>query len=785
MYDTSPHGYYLVQAMRLGVEEINNSSRLLPNVTLGYEIYDTCSPSSNMYATLSLLSQGGGEGCCDARQLVVAANYTHFLPKVVGVIGPDTSENAFTTASLLGVFCMPEASYEASSKMLSNKRVFPSFLRTIPSDQLQVDAMVRLLKAFGWTWVALVGSDNNYGLQGLQMLHEAAPQEGICFAYQGVIPASSAEVARMVLEVVASGANVVAIFANKRNALLFLREATRQNVTGKVWLGTEDWSLATEIWEIPGVQGIGTVLGLTVHQAHLSGMKAFEAAFAASEEAGAHPEHGGDAASCRNCKERCGQRFSRFRKLPDRQEPSPYDTQGAFNVYSAVYVMAHALHRLLGCQTGVCQKGTVYPWQLLKEVKRVNFSLNHRQIYFDANGDPLVGYNLVLWTWAGQEWNYTVVGSFDRNPDRLSIHKDRLLWHTEDNQVPVSVCSKECGMGEQKVQQGMHHCCFHCVGCSPGTFLNRSDPYTCQKCQKDQWSPGRSEACFDRTVVFLLWDDPISAALLAANTLLLLLVAATAGIFTRNRHTPVVKSAGGWMCFAMLGSLACACLSLYCFFGAPGHFACLLRLSVYNTCLTGCLSCMAARSVQIVIVFKMAARAPGLYGAWRRYHGSGLLIGAITGLQGTMVLTSLSISPSAPYKNYEAFEEMILLECGQGNTVIPVFWTIFNSLLGVACFTISYMGKDLPNSYNEAKCITFSNLIYFVSFITYTTAASIYKGKYLPAIHIATLLSTLAGIFGGYFTPKAYVILFHSHLNTNQHFQMSIQSYTKRVNAAG
>ncbi|XP_044275610.1 taste receptor type 1 member 1 [Varanus komodoensis] len=767
--------------MRFAVEEINNSSRLLPNVSLGYEIYDSCLPSTTMYATLSILSQGGGS-CHSHQHVAVAANYTWYLPKAVAAIGPDNSEDALLVASLLGIFRMPEVSYEASSPTLSLKRVYPSFLRTIPSDHVQVHALVRLLKKFNWAWVAVVGSNNNYGHQGLQMLHDTAAREGICFAYQGVMPvdqdAGSAELEAVVRGVVASRVNVTVIFANKHSAAPFFQEVVRQNVTGRVWVGTEDWTLATGAWQIPGIRDIGTIMGMAIKQTCLPEMAAFDAASSLGC---------GRATDCWNRGEACSQRCSRFCRpgSPDgRLEPSPYDVQGAFGVYSAVYAVAHGLHRLLHCQRGVCHKDVVYPWQLLTEMKRVNFSLRNRWIDFDPRGDALAGYDVVMWRWAGQAWNCSVVGSFSRNPNRLSIDGDALQWHTQANQVPVSACSEDCGVGEQKVPQGVHRCCFHCVGCLPGTFLNRSDSYTCQRCGEDQWSPARSETCFARTSVFLAWDDHVSVALLIATTVLTLLVAGAMAVFFRNLRTPIVKSAGGCLCFAMLGSLAFASTSLYWHFGAPDRVACLVRAPLYNVSFTVCLACMMARSFQIVIIFKMAARAPGLYEAWRRYHGPGLLIGTLTGLQGLLSLLQVSTSPPAPYKNYEAFPDMIVLECSLGGLTGLSLGLAYNGFLGIACFAISYVGKDLPNSYNEAKCITFSLLIYFVSFIFFTTTQALYQGKYQAAIGIASHLSTLSGIFGSYFAPKVYVILFRSELNTHEQFQMSIQMYTKRISSA-
>lgn len=41
-------------------------------------------------------------------------------------------------------------------------------------------------------------------------------------------------------------------------------------------------------------------------------------------------------------------------------------------------------------------------------------------------------------------------------------------------QVPTSVCSSNCLEGHAQVIVGVHHCCFECVPCEAGTFLNKS-----------------------------------------------------------------------------------------------------------------------------------------------------------------------------------------------------------------------------------------------------------------------------------------------------------------------
>uniref|UniRef100_A0A8C8SKP2 Taste 1 receptor member 1 n=1 Tax=Pelusios castaneus TaxID=367368 RepID=A0A8C8SKP2_9SAUR len=761
------HGYHLFQAMRFAVEKINNSSSLLPNVTLGYEIYNTCSESANTYATLSILAQSG------QHHVEVLGNYTHYQPKTVALIGPYSSNFAFTTAAMLSIFLMPEISYEATNELLSLKSTYPSFLRTIPSDKLQVEAIVLLLQEFKWNWIAMVGSDDAYGRKGIGTLQDIVAKYDICVAYQGIIPmakgASNPELTEMVRALLGTRVNVTVVFSDQQSAENFFAVVVQENVTEKVWLASEGWSLSSEVWRIPSIHRIGTVIGLSIENKTLLEIEEYESAHVNSEKT--------NAAVC-STSQSCNQICTRCHSLTSA--PQAFDLMASFNVYSAVHAVAHGLHNLLGCCSGACSKDRVYPWQLLEKIKQVNFTLQKSQVYFDANGDPLTGYNIIMWKWIGQTWSFDVIGSFIRNPDRLNIDWVGKLWHTKDNQVPVSSCSKDCVKGEKRRQVGSHRCCFDCIACPPGTFLNRSDLYNCQPCATDQWAPMKSEICFNRITEFLSWTDPISQVLLTAITLLLLLLAGTTVLFAQNLTTPVVKSAGGKMCFLMLGALICACCSLYCYFGEPTWYTCLLRMPIFSLSLTICLSCIATRSFQIVCIFKLASKWPALYGAWVKHNGPNLFIGASTAAQLVMCLVSLSTSPPVPSKDYETSVELIIFQCLENDSVWPAARVLYNVLLSVCCFVICYMGKDLPENYNEAKCITFSLLINLSCFIGYLVTCMVYQGKYLAAITVLIILGTLAGIFGGYFIPKGYIILFRPELNTIEHSQMSIQSYTRK-----
>uniref|UniRef100_A0A3Q2HS92 Taste 1 receptor member 1 n=2 Tax=Equus caballus TaxID=9796 RepID=A0A3Q2HS92_HORSE len=420
---------------------------------------------------------------------------------------------------------------------------------------------------------------------------------------------------------------------------------------------------------------------------------------------------------------------------------------------------------------------------LLEQIHKVNFLLHEDVVTFNDNGDPLSSYDIIAWDWSGPKWTFQVIGSSRWSPVRLDINKTKIQWHGKDNQVPTSVCSSNCLEGHAQVIVGVHHCCFECVPCEAGTFLNKSDPHRCQPCGKEEWAPKRSQTCFPRTVVFLAWHEPVSWVLLAANTLLLLVVVGTAGLFAWHLETPVVRSAGGKLCFLMLGSLAVGSCGLYGFLGKPTLIMCLLRQTLFALGLAIFLSCLTIRSFQLVFIFKFSAKLPIFYRAWVQHHGAGLFVVISSTAQLLICLTWLAVWTPLPTREYQRFPQLVMLDCTEAKSLGFVLAFIYNSLLSVSTFACSYLGKDLPENYNEAKCVTFSLLLNFVSWIAFFTTASVYQGKYLPAVTMLAALSCLSGGFSGYFLPKCYVILCRPDLNSTAYFQASIQEYTRRCSS--
>ncbi|XP_063797863.1 taste receptor type 1 member 1 [Pseudophryne corroboree] len=761
----SREGYHLLQAMRFGIEEINNSSTLLPNVTLGYELFDTCSDSANIYGTLKILSQ------CTKPYVKMQNNFTDYKMKAIALVGPSSSSFAFVTASILGKFLVPQISYSASNELLSSKQMYPSFLRTIPSDKLQVEVILNLLQKFSWTWIAIVGSDDVYGTKGLQDLSTLATSNGICVAYQGLIPYSTDRtyVKDMVNNIVKTRVRVTVVFSAYFNARIFFEEVVNANITDFVWIGSESWSVDSQIAGIPNIKTIGSILGVAVGQIYFPKLLDFETAYVSSIKAQSRNSY--------DCNQVCA--YCQSFTLQNMSIPSQFAMSTSFNVYSAIYAIAHSLNELLNCKSGKCSNDTFYPWQLLEHVKKVNFTLYNQPIYFDSNGDPATGYDLVMWAWNGDSASFNVIGSYNKSMGNLKLN-DGLKWHTKDNAIPESICSKECGKGERRVLTGSHSCCFDCISCPKMSFLNSSDLYTCQLCGLNQWSPVRSEICYNRTIEYLMWTDPLSLVLLTVATVLLLLTVAIAVIFIVHLNTPVVKSAGGKMCLGMLLSLACSCCTLYCYFGEPRLATCMVRQPIFAVSFTICFSCLVVHSFQIVCIFKMATHMPKLYEIWVKKNGSDLFI--VISLAGQVLISViwLVVKPPKPMADYSTFSDQIILKCSESASLGSIAEISYIGFLSMLCFVFCYMGKDLPDNYNEAKCISFSFLAYFFSWIAFFTTFIIYQGKYIAAVNVCTVLISVMGILVGYFTPKCYIILFRPELNTTEHFQIAIQNYTKK-----
>ncbi|CAF90935.1 unnamed protein product [Tetraodon nigroviridis] len=148
--------------MVFAIEEINNSTELLPGIRLGYQIHDSCAAVPiAVHAAFQLLNGldpvfDTGDNCSQSGM-------------VMAVVGESGSTQSISISRIIGSFDIP--------------LMYPTFFRTIPSDQFQADALAKLVKHFGWTWIGAVCSDSDYGNNGIAAFLHAAQKEGICVEY--------------------------------------------------------------------------------------------------------------------------------------------------------------------------------------------------------------------------------------------------------------------------------------------------------------------------------------------------------------------------------------------------------------------------------------------------------------------------------------------------------------------------------------------------------------------------------------------------------------------------
>ncbi|XP_061915978.1 extracellular calcium-sensing receptor-like [Entelurus aequoreus] len=255
------------QVLAFAIEEINEDTVLLPNISLGYRILDSCaSPTNTLRAALSL---AGGE---EETEPGVSC-----LPAISALIAESGSSQSLAVAGTLGPFQLPIVSYFSTCACLSDRSKYPSFFRTIPSDYFQAKALAALVKRFGWRWIGAIQSDNDYGRHGVLAFKQEVKKLGVCIAFVGTILRTyPVEKIKAVVEMIKeSGIKVVLAFVPEGDFYPLMTEMVKQNITGIQWIASEAWITAPRPSTPEIYQAFGGALGFVVQKMAIPKLKPF------------------------------------------------------------------------------------------------------------------------------------------------------------------------------------------------------------------------------------------------------------------------------------------------------------------------------------------------------------------------------------------------------------------------------------------------------------------------------------------------------------------------------
>ncbi|XP_043072479.1 extracellular calcium-sensing receptor-like [Puntigrus tetrazona] len=760
--------FRLAQIMIFAIEEINRSDSLLPNVSVGYRIYDTCgSRLSSMSATMALMNGHdiSAEDRCNGQS------------PVHSIIGETESSTTVILARNTGPFKIPVISPSATCECLSNRKYYPSFFRTIASDYHQSRALAQIVKHFGWSWVGAVNSDNDYGNNGMAIFLKAAQEEGICVEYSVKFYRTESEKLKKVVDTIKRGtAKVIVVFLSHFEMGKLLDVLNNENITDLQVIGVEAWITAKSLITPNSFRVLGGSLGFAVRKINIEGFAEYivkefwDTAFPCSQKEG-------NSKFALNCSQ-----FQDLLALKNYKE-DVLEQSYSSNVYKAVYAVAHSLHIMLNCEgRSSCVEGvTIPPHKVVEALKNVHFTTKMGDyLWFDSTGAVVAQYEVINWQQdANGSIQFTPVGYYDASlpPDqRFMIKTDKIIWAGEQLEKPNSVCSESCPPGTRKaVQKGRPVCCYDCISCAEGEISNETDSINCKQCSGEYWSNAEKNNCVIKATEFLSFTEVMGIVLVFFSLFGAGLTLLVAILFYSKKDTPIVKANNSELSFLLLFSLTLCFLCSLTFIGRPTEWSCMLRHTAFGITFVLCISCVLGKTIVVLMAFKATLPGSNVM-KWFGPAQQRFSVLAFTLIQVLICVLWLTLSPPLPHKNINYYKEKIILECSLGSTIGFCAVLGYIGLLAVLCFILAFLARTLPDNFNEAKFITFSMLIFCAVWITFIPSYISSPGKLTVAVEIFAILASSFGLLFCIFAPKCYIILCNPEQNTKQHMMGKYQS---------
>ncbi|NXP31096.1 GRM5 protein, partial [Leiothrix lutea] len=777
------YGIQRVEAMLHTLDRINLDPTLLPNITLGCEIRDSCWHSavaleqSIEFIRDSLISSEEEEGmvrCVDGS----SSSFRSKKP-IVGVIGPGSSSVAIQVQNLLQLFNIPQIAYSATSMDLSDKTLFKYFMRVVPSDAQQAKAMVDIVKRYNWTYVSAVHTEGNYGESGMEAFKDMAAKEGICIAHSYKIYSNAGEQSfDKLLRKLRSHlpkARVVACFCEGMTVRGLLMAMRRLGLAGEfLLLGSDGWADRYDVTEGYQNEAVG---GITI-KLQSPDVKWFDDYYLQLRPETNHrnpwfQEFWQHRFQCRL--EGFPQENPKYNKTCTSQmtlrTQHVQDSKMGF-VINAIYSMAYGLHNmqlsLCPGYVGLCDAmKPIDGRKLLESLMKTNFTgVSGDMILFDENGDSPGRYEIMNFKQMGKDYyDYINVGSWDNGELKMD---DDEIWSEKSN-IIRSVCSEPCEKGQIKViRKGEVSCCWTCTPCKENEYV--SDEYTCKACQLGSWPNEDLTGCDLIPVQYLRWGDPEPIAAVVFACLGLLATLFVTIVFIMYRDTPVVKSSSRELCYIILAGICLGYLCTFCLIAKPQQIYCYLQRIGIGLSPAMSYSALVTKTNRIARILagskkKICTKKPRFMSACAQLVIAFILICIQLGI----IVALFIMEPPDIMHDYPSIREVYLI-CNTTNlgVVTPLG---YNGLLILSCTFYAFKTRNVPANFNEAKYIAFTM---YTTCIIWLAFVPIYFGSNYKIITMCFSVSLSATVaLGCMFVPKVYIILAKPERNVRSAFTTS------------
>ncbi|KAG8194669.1 hypothetical protein JTE90_003139 [Oedothorax gibbosus] len=780
------YGLQRVEASFQIIDEINRNKTLLPNITLGIEIRDSC-----WYSPIALdqsiefirdaiklnddIPEGNGTTVPVEQVPECPIKPAKTLKNLVGVIGPGSSTVTIQVQNLLQLFNIPQIGYSATSRDLSDKSFYKYFLRVVPSDFYQAQVMVDLVRKYNWTYVSTVHTDGNYGGSGMDAFVKLAQDAGICIAASDSVMSHDED--HVFDQVVRNlqkypNARVVVCFCEGMTVRGLLKATRRLNATAEFLLiGSDGWSDRNDVTEEYEKEALGGI-SIRIHSTYDHSFDPYY--FSLKPYNNSRNPWFKEFWEYRfNCslKNGSGKYNKTCSGLEDLRERYKQDTKMSF-VKKAIYTMAYGLHDMQKAKcnnSGLCTNMLPLNGSLfLQYLLNVSFVWENETVKFDENGDPPGRYDIMNFQYhpENHSYDYQHVGSWDSG--KLKIFQ-AFRWnpvHVTNGGLPESVCSKPCPRGKVKsIQSESVKCCWVCVQCKENQFLE--DEFTCKDCELGWWPNDNLTDCDRIPVDYIQWSDSTAIVSITIAVLGTIATFFTMVVFILHNNTPVVKASTRELSYVILVGMYLCHGCTFPLLAKPTHTSCFLTRIMPGLSFAMMYASLVTKTNRIARILagskkKIITKKPLFMSGTAQVVITWLLISVESSIIGAMLV----LEPADSKFSYPSLDKVDLI-CN--TTPLGIIAPLgFDFFLIAMCTVYAVKTRNVPENFNEAKFIGFTmytTLVIWVAFVP------IYFGSNSKVITMCLCISFSAIVaLVLLFFPKLYIILLRPEKNNRSAF---------------